>query len=91
MKLHYVYFHTYLTLSFSDVSLIDEMDYASADTVPSMAIRFKPNTALRPYQRFAVNRVFWNKSQCHSGVLVLPCGAGKTLIGKFSTKTRFLC
>lgn len=66
-----------------DVTLIDEMDYANAETVPSLSIKYKPNTTLRPYQRFAVSRVFWNKSQAHSGVLVLPCGAGKTLIGLF--------
>jgi len=28
-----------------------------------------------------VSRLFWNSFRCHSGILVLPCGAGKTLIG----------
>eukprot|EP01126_Amoeba_proteus_P042285 TRINITY_DN4592_c0_g1_i4.p1 TRINITY_DN4592_c0_g1~~TRINITY_DN4592_c0_g1_i4.p1 ORF type:complete len:976 (+),score=215.75 TRINITY_DN4592_c0_g1_i4:1181-4108(+) len=62
------------------IPIIDEYDYLKS-TTQDLDIRLKPTTQLRPYQRFAASRIFWNRFQCHSGVLVLPCGAGKTLVG----------
>lgn len=38
-------------------------------------------TRVRDYQKYAIERVFWDPLRLHSGILVLPCGAGKTLIG----------
>jgi len=63
------------------VSLIDEFDFANARTLSSININLKPSTKSRFYQEFAVSRLFWNGFKCHSGILVLPCGAGKTMIG----------
>lgn len=47
-----------------------------------LAIQFKETTHLRPYQQKAVDTFHREGSVSGgSGVLVLPCGAGKTLIG----------
>uniref|UniRef100_A0A6B2KZC3 DNA 3'-5' helicase n=1 Tax=Arcella intermedia TaxID=1963864 RepID=A0A6B2KZC3_9EUKA len=63
------------------ISLIDEFDFANVPNLPSIKIDMKATTLVRFYQEFAVSRLFWNGFKCHSGILVLPCGAGKTLIG----------
>eukprot|EP01123_Difflugia_compressa_P011253 TRINITY_DN4435_c0_g2_i1.p1 TRINITY_DN4435_c0_g2~~TRINITY_DN4435_c0_g2_i1.p1 ORF type:complete len:701 (-),score=103.92 TRINITY_DN4435_c0_g2_i1:80-1954(-) len=63
------------------VTLIDEFDFVSVNSLPSVKIDMKATTRVRSYQEFAVSRLFWNDFRCHSGILVLPCGAGKTLIG----------
>jgi len=63
------------------VSLIDEFDFANTPNLPWININMKPSAKVRFYQEFAVSRLFWNGFKCHSGILVLPCGAGKTLIG----------
>eukprot|EP01124_Arcella_intermedia_P026424 TRINITY_DN4960_c0_g2_i5.p1 TRINITY_DN4960_c0_g2~~TRINITY_DN4960_c0_g2_i5.p1 ORF type:complete len:1101 (-),score=288.20 TRINITY_DN4960_c0_g2_i5:144-3410(-) len=61
------------------IPLIDEFDCTR--TMPSIAVDMKKTTQVRFYQGYAVSRLFWNSFKCHSGILVLPCGAGKTLIG----------
>ena len=40
----------------------------------------KANTILRPYQEKSLQKMFGN-GRARSGVIVLPCGAGKTLVG----------
>ena len=40
-----------------------------------------PGTALRPYQAAAVAAVVPAAGACRSGMVVLPCGAGKTITG----------
>ncbi|XP_048579619.1 general transcription and DNA repair factor IIH helicase subunit XPB isoform X2 [Nematostella vectensis] len=40
----------------------------------------KPTTVLRPYQEKSLRKMFGN-GRARSGVIVLPCGAGKTLVG----------
>jgi len=62
------------------ILLIYEFDFGNT-TLPSIKIDMKPSTKVRSYQEFAVSRLFWNSFKCHSGILVLPCGAGKTFIG----------
>ena len=60
--------------------VVDEAGYtdgASLDVAP------KPSWSLREYQREAIQAFFsgGNLAPGGSGVLVLPCGAGKTIIG----------
>lgn len=39
------------------------------------------NAAVRDYQSMSCSKLYWDSYRCHSGILILPCGAGKTLIG----------
>lgn len=61
------------------INIIDEFDFTQLPK--SLSIGIKADVKLRPYQNAAANSVFWDKGKAHSGVLVLPCGSGKTLIG----------
>ena len=45
-----------------------------------LPIDLKPTTTLRPYQEKSLKKMFGN-GRARSGVIVLPCGAGKTLVG----------
>ena len=45
-----------------------------------MKIELKPNTLVRDYQEQALSKMFSNE-RARSGIIVLPCGAGKTLTG----------
>lgn len=47
---------------------------------PSYSINLKPSTTLRPYQEKSLRKMFGN-GRARSGIIVLPCGAGKTLVG----------
>ncbi|KAI7850721.1 P-loop containing nucleoside triphosphate hydrolase protein [Circinella umbellata] len=48
--------------------------------IPTLDITLKPNIDVRPYQREAVNAIVDQETQkAQSGIIVLPCGAGKTL------------
>jgi DNA excision repair protein ERCC-3 len=55
---------------------------------PSDIIRMKkvpvvltPVAGVRDYQSMSCSKLYWDSFRCHSGILILPCGAGKTLIG----------
>ncbi|KAG9390125.1 General transcription and DNA repair factor IIH helicase subunit XPB (Ercc3) [Carpediemonas membranifera] len=50
------------------------------DGVPPIPINLKPNVDLRPYQEKSLSKMFSN-GRARSGMIVLPCGAGKTLVG----------
>nr|CAD7424080.1 unnamed protein product [Timema monikensis] len=43
-------------------------------------IDLKPSAVLRPYQEKSLRKMFGN-GRARSGVIVLPCGAGKSLVG----------
>lgn len=45
-----------------------------------MKIELRPNTLVRDYQEAALSKMFSN-GRARSGIIVLPCGAGKTLTG----------
>ncbi|XP_023340906.1 DNA excision repair protein haywire [Eurytemora carolleeae] len=47
---------------------------------PDINIDLKPTAILRPYQEKALRKMFGN-GRARSGVIVLPCGAGKSLVG----------
>jgi DNA excision repair protein ERCC-3 len=60
--------------------VLEEYDFYSDRTIPDVRIDLKPSTALRPYQERSLNKMFGN-GRARSGIVVLPCGAGKTLVG----------
>ncbi|KAH7103642.1 DNA repair helicase RAD25 [Auriculariales sp. MPI-PUGE-AT-0066] len=60
--------------------LLEQYDYANDSANPSLKIQLKPETQIRPHQEIALSKVF-HDGRGHSGIIVLPCGAGKTLVG----------
>lgn len=89
--------------------LLAEYDFRNDTFNPNLSIDLKPNTQLRlvfwswplyivlfyfrPYQELSLRKMFSN-SRARSGVIVLPCGAGKTLVGVTAATTinkRCLC
>ncbi|XP_078573566.1 general transcription and DNA repair factor IIH helicase/translocase subunit XPB-like [Branchiostoma floridae x Branchiostoma japonicum] len=60
--------------------LLAEYDFRNDTRNPDIPIDLKPNTILRPYQEKSLRKMFGN-GRARSGVIVLPCGAGKTLVG----------
>ncbi|KAI6191482.1 General transcription and DNA repair factor IIH helicase subunit XPB [Aphelenchoides bicaudatus] len=76
-----------------DYPLLAEYDFRNDTFNPNLGIDLKPNTKLRPYQELSLRKMFSN-SRARSGVIVLPCGAGKTLVGVTAATTinkRCLC
>ncbi len=59
---------------------ISEYDFANDFENTSLPIDLKPSTQIRPYQEKALSKMFGN-GRGKSGIIVLPCGAGKTLVG----------
>ena len=49
-------------------------------TSEPLDIHLRKETALRPYQIKSLSKMF-GSGRARSGVIVLPCGAGKTLVG----------
>ena len=63
-----------------DLPMLEEYDFR-ADTVnPDLEIALKPTTLVRPYQERSLSKMFGN-GRARSGIIVLPCGAGKSLVG----------
>ncbi|VDI79793.1 DNA excision repair protein ERCC-3 [Mytilus galloprovincialis] len=60
--------------------LLAEYDFKNDTINPDINIDLKPSTVLRPYQEKSLRKMFGN-GRARSGVIVLPCGAGKTLVG----------
>ena len=60
--------------------MLEEYDFKADDLNPSLDIDLKPAAKLRPYQEKCLGKMFGN-SRARSGIIVLPCGAGKTLVG----------
>ena len=60
--------------------LIEEYDFFGDDINPKLEIDLKPSTHIRPYQEKSLSKMFSN-GRARSGVIVLPCGSGKTLVG----------
>ncbi|KAK2142669.1 hypothetical protein LSH36_924g00041 [Paralvinella palmiformis] len=63
-----------------DYPLLAEYDFKNDTLNPNVAIDLMPNTVLRPYQEKSLRKMFGN-GRARSGIIVLPCGAGKTLVG----------
>lgn len=62
--------------------LMEEYDFAKDvdPKHPDLPIERKLTTQIRPYQLKCLDKIFGNK-RARSGIIVLPCGAGKTLTG----------
>ena len=59
--------------------LLEEFDFRR-DPSPDLVMKLKPSTRHRPYQEKSLHKMFGN-GRARSGIIVLPCGAGKTLVG----------
>ncbi|KAH6624429.1 P-loop containing nucleoside triphosphate hydrolase protein [Chaetomium sp. MPI-SDFR-AT-0129] len=60
--------------------ILEEYDFRNDDVNPNLEIDLRPNTQIRPYQEKSLSKMFGN-GRAKSGIIVLPCGAGKTLVG----------
>jgi DNA excision repair protein ERCC-3 len=70
-------------------------DLAGYDDGDALAMQLAPSTGLRDYQVDAID-AFLGGQAAGSGVVVLPCGAGKTLVGlgamvRLGMRTLILC
>ncbi|VDP93086.1 unnamed protein product [Echinostoma caproni] len=65
-----------------EVPLLAEYDFRQDKLNRDIAIDLKASTTLRPYQERSLRKMFGN-GRARSGVIVLPCGAGKTLVSVY--------
>eukprot|EP01050_Picozoa_sp_SAG11_P003766 SAG11_NODE_221_length_12151_cov_5.633173_4_plen_467_part_00 len=66
--------------------LLEEYAFRLDTLAPSLLIEPKPSAQLRSYQEKALQQMFAS-GRARSGVVVLPCGAGKTLTGIMAALT----
>ena len=59
---------------------LEEYDFRNDTRNPDLGIELKPMTRIRPYQEKSLSKMFGN-GRARSGIIVLPCGAGKSLTG----------
>ncbi|KKA26590.1 hypothetical protein TD95_005176 [Thielaviopsis punctulata] len=59
---------------------LEEYDFRNDHINPNLEIDLRPGTQIRPYQEKSLSKMFGN-GRAKSGIIVLPCGAGKTLVG----------
>ena len=66
----------------SDLSfpVLEEYDFHADTTNLPLDIDLKPTAKLRDYQEKSLSKLFSN-GRARSGIIVLPCGSGKTLVG----------
>ncbi len=63
-----------------DYPMLEEYDFRNDTLNANLDIDLKPTTFIRPYQEKSLSKMFGN-SRARSGIIVLPCGSGKTLVG----------
>ncbi len=63
-----------------DLPALEEYDFRNDSVNPNLDMQLKPMTVIRPYQETSLSKMFGN-GRARSGIIVLPCGAGKTLVG----------
>ena len=63
-----------------DYPMLEEYDFRNDRHNPDLKIDLRPSTTMRPYQEKCFSKMFGN-GRARSGIIVLPCGAGKTLVG----------
>jgi DNA excision repair protein ERCC-3 len=63
-----------------DYPLLEEYDFRKDTLNPNIRIDLKPTAILRPYQQKSLSKMF-NNGRARSGIIALPCGAGKSLVG----------
>ena len=59
---------------------LQEYDFNNDKINPSLDVDLKSGTKIRDYQELSLGKMFGN-GRAKSGIIVLPCGAGKTLVG----------
>lgn len=69
-----------------DYPLMEEYDFRNDKTIPDIEMDLKPTTRIREYQEKSLSKMFGN-GRARSGIIVLPCGAGKTLTGVTAAST----
>ncbi|KAL8997724.1 MAG: hypothetical protein Q9169_003053 [Polycauliona sp. 2 TL-2023] len=60
--------------------VLEEYDFKNDETNPMLNIDLKSVAKIRDYQEKSLRKMFGN-NRARSGIIVLPCGAGKTLVG----------
>ncbi|CAF1386946.1 unnamed protein product [Adineta steineri] len=60
--------------------LLEEYDFVHDTMTKNLNIQLAPDANLRPYQEESLRKMF-NNGRARSGIIVLPCGAGKSLVG----------
>jgi DNA excision repair protein ERCC-3 len=60
--------------------VLEEYDFRNDDANANLDIDLKPSAQIRSYQEKSLSKMFGN-GRAKSGIIVLPCGAGKTLVG----------
>lgn len=70
-----------------DYPLMEEYDFRNDNINPNVPMMdLKPITRIRRYQERSLAKMFGN-GRARSGIIVLPCGAGKTLTGVTAAQT----
>jgi len=70
-----------------DYPLMEEYDFRNDNINPNVPqMDLKPHTRIRRYQERSLAKMFGN-GRARSGIIVLPCGAGKTLTGVTAAQT----
>ncbi|XP_075508553.1 general transcription and DNA repair factor IIH helicase/translocase subunit XPB1-like isoform X1 [Primulina tabacum] len=60
--------------------MLEEYDFRNDTVNPDLEVELKPHAQPRPYQEKSLSKMFGN-GRARSGIIVLPCGAGKSLVG----------
>lgn len=60
--------------------MLEEYDFRNDNVNPDLDMELKPQAQPRPYQEKSLSKMFGN-GRARSGIIVLPCGAGKSLVG----------
>lgn len=60
--------------------VLEEYDFRNDDANANLEIDLRPSAQIRSYQEKSLSKMFGN-GRAKSGIIVLPCGAGKTLVG----------
>ncbi|KAI9332872.1 P-loop containing nucleoside triphosphate hydrolase protein [Zopfochytrium polystomum] len=65
-----------------DYPLMEEYDFRHDDVNPNLDIDLSPRCMIRDYQEKSLSKMFGGGGgRARSGIIVLPTGAGKTLVG----------
>ncbi|KAK6354624.1 transcription factor TFIIH complex ERCC-3 subunit [Orbilia brochopaga] len=60
--------------------LLEEYDFRNDQRNANLDMDLRPQAQIRHYQEKSLSKMFGN-GRAKSGIIVLPCGAGKTLVG----------
>jgi len=63
-----------------ELPITEEYDFRNDAVNANLDIDLRPSARIRDYQEKSLSKMFGN-GRSKSGIIVLPCGAGKTLVG----------